>query len=40
MKWRMSGYKLKDLIVKADSFDEALAKAREIDGNYIGGQRI
>lgn len=40
MKWRMFGYELKDLIVEADSFDEALAKAREIDDNYIGGQRI
>lgn len=40
MKWRMFGYKLKDLIIIADSFDEALAKAREIDDNYIGGQMI
>lgn len=39
MKWRMFGYKLKDLIVEADSFDKALAKAREINDNYIGGQR-
>lgn len=40
MKWRIFGYELEDLIVEADSFDEALAKAREIDDNYIGGQRI
>ena len=40
MKWRMFGYKLKDLIVEADSFYEALAKAREINDDYIGGKRI
>ena len=40
MKWRIFGYGLKDLIIIAYSFDEALAKAREINDNYIGGQRI
>lgn len=40
MKWRIFGYELKDLIIEADSIDEALAKAREINDNYVGGQRI
>ena len=40
MKWRIFGYGFKDLIIIADSFDEALAKAREINDDYIGGQRI
>ena len=40
MKWRIFGYGLKDLIIEEDSFDESLAKAREINDNYIGGQRI
>lgn len=40
MKWRMSGIGLDDVIITADSFDEALAKARKINRNYSGGQRI
>ena len=40
MKWRMYGIGLDDVIITADSFDEALAKAREINDNYIGGKRI
>lgn len=40
MKWRMYGIGLDDVIITADSFDEALAKARKINRNYSGGQRI
>ena len=40
MKWRMSGIGLDDVIITAESFDEALAKARKINRNYSGGQRI
>ena len=29
-----------DIIVIAESFDEALKAAREIDSNYIGGYMI
>ena len=40
MKWRMYGIGLDDVIITAESFDEALAKARKINRNYSGGQRI
>ena len=40
MKWRIFGQGLKDLVVTANSFDEALAIARKINSNYNGGQRI
>ena len=40
MKWRIFGQSLKDLIVTANSFDEALAIARKCNPNYNGGQRI
>lgn len=40
--WRIWGYendkRLQDLLIAADSFDEALKKAREINGNYNTGQ--
>lgn len=39
MKWRMSGIGLDDVIITADSFDEALAKARKINRNYSGGTK-
>lgn len=28
---------LQDLYIEADSFDEALEKARQIDSDYVGG---
>ncbi len=35
--WSIEGYKLKRLIVNANSFDEALAIARRVNKNYTGG---
>ena len=40
MKWKIFGQGLKDLVVTANSFDEALAIARKINSNYNRGQRI
>ena len=40
MKWKIFGQNLKDLIIIANSFDEALAIARKTNSNYNGGQRI
>ena len=40
MKWKIFGQGLKNLVVTANSFDEALAIARKINSNYNGGQRI
>ena len=40
MKWKIFGQGLKDLIVTANNFDEALAMARKFNPNYKGGQRI
>ncbi len=37
MKWIMYGAGLKPIKVKADSFDEAIKKARRIDKRYCGG---
>lgn len=42
-RWKMWGYekgeKLPDLIVAAQSFDEAIEKARKNNPNYSAGQR-
>lgn len=39
-KWRMIAYNpKKEIFVYADSFDEALAKARLISKSFCGGQR-
>ena len=40
MQWKIFGQGLKDLIVTANNFDEALAIARKCNSNYNGGQRI
>lgn len=40
MMWEMYGYDLEDIIVEADSFDEAIAKAREINKSYLGGMPV
>lgn len=37
MIWAISGPNLPTLKIRADSFDEALAKARMMDKNYCGG---
>ena len=42
-KWLIFGIEergISDIIVIAESFDEALKAAREIDSNYIGGCMI
>ena len=42
-KWYIFGIEgqcSSDIIVIAESFDEALKAAREIDSNYIGGYMI
>lgn len=39
MLWRIFGKNLINLYIIADSYDEALAKARKINYNYTGGQR-
>lgn len=40
MKWKIwgNGYELPELIIEADSFDEALSQARRVDSKYNGGQ--
>lgn len=38
MVWNISGLNLPDVTVEADSFDEAIAKAREIYPGYASGQ--
>lgn len=37
MVWIMSGLNLPEAAVKADSFDEAIEKARKIAKEYCGG---
>lgn len=37
MKWIIYGAELEPIKVKADSFDEAIKKARRIDKRYCGG---
>lgn len=39
-EWRISGSGLPDLEIEAESFDEAIAKARLLDRGYCGGQII
>ena len=42
-KWLIFGIEgrcSQDIIVIAESFDEALKAAREIDSNYIGGYMV
>lgn len=36
--WEINGYKLKPLFIEADSFDEAIKQAREIDNDYSCGR--
>lgn len=36
--WEISGYKLESLFIEADSFDEAIKQAREIDDDYSCGR--
>lgn len=38
--WKISGKNLKDLFIEAESYDEALAKARKINWNYSCGQIV
>ena len=39
MKWYIWGINLSKIIIEANSFDEAIAKARQINKNYSSGQR-
>lgn len=38
MIWNISGKNLPEVTVEADSFDEAIAKARELEPAYNTGQ--
>lgn len=38
--WEISGYKLATLFIEADSFDEAIKQAREINDGYCCGRPI
>ena len=38
--WKITGSGLKPLYIKADSFDEAIAKARKVNEKYCGGQVV
>lgn len=38
--WKISGKNLKDLFIEAESYDEALTKARKINRNYTYGQIV
>lgn len=38
--WEITGINLPPIIVKADSFDDALKQARKINYNYNGGRVI
>ena len=40
MIWKITGRNLKDVFIEADSFDEAIEKARKINPGYNGGQVI
>lgn len=37
MRWLICGPNVPDIHVYADSFDQAIAKARRISPNYCGG---
>ena len=36
--WKVTGRNLKPLYFEADSFDSAIAKARNVNKNYCSGQ--
>lgn len=38
--WKITGGGLKPLYIKADSFDEAIAEARNVNEKYCGGQVV
>ena len=38
--WLISGSLLKSLLVEANSFDEAIAKARKVNKNYCTGKVV
>ena len=40
MIWKIFSAGLKDLFIKADSFDDAIKIARHIDRRYCGGQVV
>lgn len=38
--WIISGLNLKSLLIEAESFDEALKKARKVNKNYCSGKLL
>ena len=38
--WKVTGRNLKSLYIEADSFDSAIAKARNVNKNYCSGQVV
>ena len=38
--WKVTGRNLESLYIEADSFDIAIAKARNVNKNYCSGQVV